>query len=251
MTRRVLITGARGNLGRALVTSFDERGWRVTAANRRNPAKPDLPTPGAAEQQLELDLTSDVQIEDAASRFFAAGEGRDHVALVANASNREALATDWDDLSRDSLHALFDVDVAGHFLLARAFAHRAVEKECTATILLVGSIYGSGGVHTSIYPKGMKPTPLQYSVVKAALMGLTKDLAGRLGRSGINVNCLVPGGIEGGQPEPFVRDFSALTQLGRMARPSEVAAVAESLCRAASAYVTGQVIHVDGGWSAW
>ena len=115
----------------------------------------------------------------------------------------------------------------------------------------MGSIYGSGGVHDSIYPEGMKPTPLQYSIVKAAVVGLTKDLAGRLGKSGITVNCLVPGGIEGGQPEPFVRDFSALTQLGRMAKTSEVAAIAEMLCQSRCSYVTGQVIHVDGGWSAW
>ena len=249
MNRRVLITGARGNLGRGLVAAFGDRGWQVAAANRSNPTR--ASQSDSTEQRIELDLTQDAQIEDAASQFFAAGERGDHVALVANASNREALATDWAELSRGSLHALFDVDVAGHFLMARAFARQAVKNGCTAAILFMGSIYGCGGVHTSIYPEGMKPTPLQYCVVKAAVVGLAKDLAGRLGRSGITVNCLVPGGIEGGQPEAFVRNFSALTQLGRMAKASEVAAVAEMVCRRQSAYVTGQVIHVDGGWSAW
>jgi len=232
-----------------LVAAFDESGWQVTAANRSNPTN--VSQSDSAEQEIELDLTDDAQIANATSQFFATSENGDHVALVANASNREALAGDWAELSRESLHALFDVDVAGHFLLARAFAHQALENGCTATILFMGSIYGSGGVHTSIYPEGMKPTPLQYSVVKAAAIGLTKDLSGRLGRSGITVNCLVPGGIEGGQPELFVRNFSALTHLGRMAKASEVAAVAEMLCQRQSAYITGQVIHVDGGWSAW
>lgn len=249
MSNRVLITGARGNLGRALVTAFDDNAWQVTAANRSDPTK--ASHSDSAEHHLELDLTDDAQIEAAASQFFLVGEEGDHVALVANASNREGLAVDWAELSRESLHALFDVDVVGHFLLARAFARRALENNCTATILLVGSIYGSGGVHASMYPKGMRPTPLQYCVVKAAVEGLARDLAGRLGRTGITVNCLAPGGIEGGQPPSFVRNFSALTQLGRMAKASEVAAVAETLCRRQSAYVTGQVIHVDGGWSAW
>jgi len=249
VSSHVLITGARGNLGGGLVAAFAENGWQVASANRSNPTRASQTEP--ADQHLELDLTQDAQIEQATVQFFDDCQEGDHVALVANASNREALATDWAELSREVLHALFDVDVAGHFLLARAFAHEALQKRCTATILFVGSIYGSGGVHSAIYPEGMRPTPLQYCVVKAAVVGLTKDLSGRLGPSGITVNCLVPGGIEGGQPEAFVRDFSALTQLGRMAAASEVAAVAEMLCRPQSAYVTGQVIHVDGGWSAW
>lgn len=249
MSKCVLITGARGNLGRALVTTFGDAGWEVAAANRPNSMAGDPLSSGAWE--IALDLTSDAHIESAAAQFFTVSESADHVALVANASNREALETDWNELSRKSLHALFDVDVAGHFLLARSFARRALECECTVAILFVGSIYGTGGVHTSIYPAGMRPTPLQYSVAKAAIVGLTRDLAGRLGSSGITVNCLVPGGIADAQPEPFVRDFCALTQLGRMAKGSEVAAVAEMLCREQSSYLTGQVIHVDGGWSAW
>jgi NAD(P)-dependent dehydrogenase (short-subunit alcohol dehydrogenase family) len=233
-------------LGRGLVAAFNEKGWQVAAANRSNPTK--ASQSDSAQQHVDLDLTNDAQIEDATSQFFTASEQGDHVALVANASNREAC---WVEPSRESLHALFDVDVAGHFLLARAFASQALAKRCTATILFVGSIYGSGGVHGSIYPEGMTPTPLQYCVVKAALVGLVKDLAGRLGSRGITVNCLVPGGIEGGQPDAFVRNYSALTQLGRMAKTPEVASVAEMLCQRGSAYVTGQVIHVDGGWSAW
>jgi gluconate 5-dehydrogenase len=246
VSSRVLITGARGKLGQGLVAAFKDKGWQIAAANRFNPTK--ATQLGSTQQQIELDLTQDAQIESAASQFFAASKEGDHVALVANASNREAC---WAEPSRESLHALFDVDVAGHFLLTQAFARQALAKGCTATILFVGSIYGCGGVHTSIYPEGMTPTPLQYCVVKAALVGLVKDLAGRLGSGGITVNCLVPGGIEGGQPDAFVRNYSALTQLGRMAKTPEVAAVAEMLCQRGSAYVTGQVIHVDGGWSAW
>ena len=249
MSGRVLVTGARGTLGRALVAAFYEKGWYVTAANRSVSTNDDQCD--AVQEHLQLDLTEDAQIENTASRFFGLGTKGEHVALVANASNREALSEDWGELSRDSLHALFDVDVAGHFLLSRAFARHSIRNDCTATVLFVGSIYGSGGVHPSIYPEGMRPTPLQYSIVKAAVAGLAKDLAGRLGGSGITVNCLVPGGIESGQPGQFVRKFSALTQLGRMGRATEIAAVAEALCRPQSSYMTGQLIHVDGGWSAW
>ena len=80
MSSRVLITGARGNLGRGLLEAFDENGWQVAAANRASPAKA---TPSdSAQQQIELDLTQDAQIESATSQFFATGDRSDHVALV-------------------------------------------------------------------------------------------------------------------------------------------------------------------------
>jgi NAD(P)-dependent dehydrogenase (short-subunit alcohol dehydrogenase family) len=97
----------------------------------------------------------------------------------------------------------------------------------------------------------MARSPPHYSATKAALHGLTRDLAARLGRDGIRVNCLAPGGVAAGQDPAFVRAYEREAQLGRMGTAAEVAALAVALCSPAASYVTGPVVAADGGWSAW
>lgn len=242
---RVLVTGASGRLGGALCMAFADAGWHVLAGVRRPGGAPD------ATESVTLDLTDDDAIAAAAGTLVRGGgeTGAEPVAVVGNASNREALRDDR--LDRATFHELLDVDLVGHALLATAVAEGAKAAGVQAAILFVGSIYGSGGVHTDIYPAGMAPSPVHYSATKAALTGLTRDLAGRFGRDGIRVNCLAPGGIAAGQDSAFVDAYVRGTQLGRMGDAAEIAALAVALCSPAASYVTGQVIAADGGWSAW
>lgn len=236
----VLVTGASGHLGRALCAEFAGAGWDVLAGVRHAPSAPEGTRP------VQLDLRSDAAIAAAADALLAT---TGDLALVANASNREALRAE--DLTREAFHALLDVDLVGHAVLAQVLAERALAADRGATILFLGSIYGAGGVHEDVYPEGMAPSPAMYSATKAALAGLTRDLAVRWARHRIRVNCLAPGGIATGQHPDFIARYERLTPLGRLATPAEIAAVAGMLCAPAASYVTGQVIAADGGWTAW
>ena len=246
VNRSVIITGARGRLGSAMVRAFQTAGWGVWAANR-SAAKSQ-----SAVNELVLDLTDDASITAAVNSVFESSNPLpDEIALVANASNREVLNADWQDCDRSAMHGIFDVDVVGHFLMARALREAALKQQIKFSVVFIGSIYGMGGVKPDIYPEGMAPTPIQYSVAKAALTGLTRDLAARWGGDGIRVNCLAPGGIFADQDPRFVKAYSKHTPSGKMAEVEEIADAAVLLCSSKARAISGQVVCADGGWTAW
>jgi NAD(P)-dependent dehydrogenase (short-subunit alcohol dehydrogenase family) len=100
----------------------------------------------------------------------------------------------------------------------------------------------------------MTGQPVDYAAAKAGVIGLTRDLAGMLSPKGIYVNAISPGGFEkpGNLPPTFMKDYADRTMLGRWGRMGvDIKGAALFLASAASDYVTGHNLVVDGGFSAW
>jgi 3-oxoacyl-[acyl-carrier protein] reductase len=139
---------------------------------------------------------------------------------------------DWD--------RVLDVNLKGAFNCIRAVA-KAMMKQRTGRIINISSVIGAIG----------NAGQANYAASKAGLMGLTRSVAKELAPRGICVNAVAPGYIESDMtaaiPEEIKKSLSAQIPLGRLGTPEDVADVVEFLSSDKAGYITGQVIHVNGG----
>jgi NAD(P)-dependent dehydrogenase (short-subunit alcohol dehydrogenase family) len=167
-----------------------------------------------------------------------------------------AFFTPFEDYSLDTWRDVMSVNIDGMFLMAQAVGRHMVARGQGGAIIQTASIYGLVGPDSRIYEGsdylgGPINTPAVYAASKAAVVGLTKWLATHWAKSGIRVNCLVPGGVSSGQNGVFSERYSERVPMGRMAHADEMVPALLYLASDASSYVTGQVLAVDGGWTAW
>jgi NAD(P)-dependent dehydrogenase (short-subunit alcohol dehydrogenase family) len=149
-----------------------------------------------------------------------------------------------------------DVGLTGAFLCSKILGSE-MAKRGRGVIVNVASDLALIGPDQRIYIQAgladhLQPTkPVSYSVVKSALIGLTRYLATYWADRGVRVNAISPGGVFTGQPEEFVANMSKLIPLGRMASLDEYQGAILFLCSDASSYMTGSNLVIDGGRTCW
>ena len=160
----------------------------------------------------------------------------------------------FEDYPLDQWNAAMNVNLTGMFLMTQACVKPMIAQGKKGSVINICSTYGLNGPDQRIYIKDGERVafkPVYYTVTKAGVMGFTKYLAAYYAGTEIRVNALTPGGVFNNHEDYFVKNYSAKTILGRMAKKDEMNGALLFLASDASTYMTGNNVVVDGGWTAW
>ena len=252
--KTVMITGGCQNFGFEIATGFAELGANLILTSRN------LEKAKAKAEELSrrfsitaagfgMDITDEKSVAETFAEAFSLFN--EIAALVNNAGGHGAGTTgtlEKEPLS--SWNGYLNANMTGTFLCMREYSRYMIKKGC-GSVVNIASVTSLLGRDRSVYEGlPMMPNPIPYTASKAGVIGLTYDAAAYLGKYGIRVNAISPGGFERGQPEKFVKAYSERTMLGRMGRDGvDLKGAAVFLCSDAAAYITGHNLYVDGGFS--
>lgn len=245
--RTCVITGGGGYIGRAMSAIYLQAGAQVIQL--------DLRFDEAAQEgvtQIVCDLTDPSALEIALASVLEMSPTIDvlvHNAAFVGTSADQGWSTAFETQSLALFKSALDINLAAPFAITQRLAP-ALRASGRGSVIMVGSIYGLVGPDWSLYDGTQIGNPAGYSASKGGLMQLTRWMSTTLAPD-IRVNAFSPGGVERGQDEAFRKKYIARTPLARMASPDDFQGVALFLASDMSAYVTGQIISVDGGWTAW
>jgi dehydrogenase/reductase SDR family member 4 len=241
--RRALVTGASRGIGLAIAGGLAQRGAAVAITGRKADSLETAAASLRANGATILPLVCHQGDPASVAGLFAALDAQSFSPdiVVVNAATNPVMGPLIDtDLA--AWQKILDVNLTGALLTAQHAARRMMPRQ-SGSLIFVSSI------------AALDPIPGlgAYSVSKTGLIGLTKALAKELGPSGIRVNALAPGLIETRFSAALFRDQAAYEKivgavpLGRHGQPDDLVGAAVFLASEASAYLTGQVLVVDGG----
>ncbi|HSS97646.1 MAG TPA: SDR family oxidoreductase [Terriglobales bacterium] len=258
--RTAIVTGGAGLLGRQFCKTLVEAGASLLVVDLKEKAAKDLAADlGPKAKAFGCDVADKESVE-AAARAAVEEFGRLDILINSaaldpkfDASETGKHGSSFENYLLEDWEKAIRVNLTGSFLFSQAAVVQML-RQGKGVIINICSTYGLGGPDQRIYQisgKAPQYKPVDYTVTKAGILGLTKYLATYYGEKNIRVNALTPGGVQNTQDSEFVQAYSARTVLGRMARQDEMNGALLFLASDASSYMTGANLVVDGGWTAW
>lgn len=250
--RTAIVTGGGTHLGKAFAESLAELGARVYIASRRQELCQDVAEEfrgrGLDVTGLGCDATDPAQVQQAVSRVLT-DHGRLDV-MVANAGGHRTTRHPPDG-PMDEFYAAFEMNLVTTYVCAQE-AGRVMIAAGRGSIITVGSIGSRLAMNPRTYTPAFQRSGAPYLATKAGVPNLTRALAAEWGGSGVNVNCICLGQIPAAGVDPDqVEIFRTMNALQRTGKPQDVKGAVALLASDAGAWITGQEIMVDGGWSIW
>ncbi len=247
--RAVLVTGAAAGIGEAIVRAFVRAGDRVAVTDIDGAAAQRLSEQlGGGSISAGLDVTDAAQTRAVFQQAYERLGGLDVVCANAGVSSMEAVA----QLSEAEWDRNMQVNAKGVFLTDQAAVRLWLEHKRGGVIVNTASVAGKTGA----------PFLAHYCASKFAVVGFTQSLAREVAANGIRVNCVCPGYVRTSMQERELgwearlrgltadqvrAEYVALTPLGRLQEPADVASAVMFLASEQAAFITGEAVNVSGG----
>ena len=236
-----LVTGGSRGLGRAVCLKLAVQGWPVVINYQSNAAAAEetkrlIEEQGGQAELLRFDVSKKEEVEVALDQWEASHEADYIAVLVNNAGIRRDNVMFM--MGDEEWHSVLDTSLNGFFYITRRLLKHMMPRRRGGRIVNMASLSGL---------KGMAGQT-NYSAAKAALIGATKALAQEVAVRGVTVNAVAPGFIDTDMTKDLPQEeLKQLIPVGRFGRPEEVAAAVAFLVSEDAAYITGEVISVNGG----
>jgi 3-oxoacyl-[acyl-carrier protein] reductase len=236
-----LVTGGSRGIGRAICIVLSKIGFPVIINYQSNTEAAEttkrlIEEDGGKAELLRFDVSDKVQLESALDDWESTHPDDYISVLVNNAGIRRDNVLFM--MSDDEWHNVLDTTLDGFFYITRRLLKHMMPRKRGGRIVNIASLSGLKGL----------PGQANYSAAKAALIGATKALAQEVAPRGVTVNAVAPGFIETDMTKDLPEDdLKKMIPVGRFGKPEEVAAVVKFLVSPEAAYITGEVININGG----
>lgn len=247
--KTAVVTGGSGLYGRQITLALAEAGAKVVIASRNKEQNDkyanELKAQGYDIVSEVLDQGDENSIKSLVERLSAQGS----IDILVNNAVLRTMKSYHDDLA--NFNKSMEVNGTGIFAMCRVFGDKMAEQGF-GSIINIGSYMGLLGADDTLYRdcnfSGYNSP--DYFFHKGGMTNLTRFMASYYGPKNVRVNILEPGGFYNGQDPKFVERYNDRTFLKRMANETDMKGAIVFLASDASAYITGAVIPVDGGYTA-
>lgn len=241
-----LVTGAGRGIGRGIAEVFADEGADVAVNYLENPAEAEAVADyvrgtGRRAMAVQGDVSKRADVEAMFDRVWRTFGPID---ILVNNAGIETIVP-FLELSDEQWTRLTDVNLRGGWLCSQVYCRLVVAEKRKGSIVNIGSIQAAK----------VLPGRTHYAPTKLGLEALTRNMSAEMTPLGIRVNCVHPGLIDTPMTEWVMKDPEILPlvlaqiSLGRAGQPREIGAVVSFVASDEASYLTGQSLHVDGGWA--